>query len=235
MKQKRISTGVEELDELLQGGFPAAKSYLVTGPSGTGKSIFCMQFVMRGLLDGEKAVYVCVDEKPSDIVEEAASLGWDWKKYIDDKSLLILEASAYFSARFGSAKEKEVDVQKIVGDLGSYVKGMGATRLVIDPVKPLVEGRESARVSQEHVRTLVQALQNNLGTTNVLTTYPSSGSAESLEEHLVAGVVVLDILQEQGRGARSLMIRKMRATPLDLVQRRFTIERGKGIVLNGGR
>jgi circadian clock protein KaiC len=233
MKQKRISTGVEELDGLIQGGFPAGKSYLVTGPSGTGKSIFCMQFVMKGLLDAEKAVYVCVDEKPSDIVEEAGSLGWDWRKHMDDKSLLILDASAYFSARLGTSKEKEVDVQKIVGDLGSYVKRMGATRLVIDPVKPLVEGRESAQISQEHVRTLVHALQNNLGTTNVLTTYPLPGSAEGPEAHLVAGVVVLDILQEQGRWVRSLMVRKMRATPLELAERQFSIERGKGIVLNG--
>jgi KaiC/GvpD/RAD55 family RecA-like ATPase len=233
MKQKRISTGVEELDRLIEGGFPAGKSYLIVGPSGTGKSIFCMQFVMKGLLDGEKAVYVCVDEKPSDIVEAAGSLGWDWKKHIDDKSLLILEASAYFSARLGSSKEKEVDVQKIVSDLGSYVKRMGATRLVIDPVKPLVEGRESARTSQEHVRTLVHTLQNNLGTTNLLTTYPLSGSAESPEEHLVAGVVVLDILQQQGRWVRSFMVRKMHATPVELVQHPFNIERGKGIVLNG--
>jgi KaiC/GvpD/RAD55 family RecA-like ATPase len=192
-----------------------------------------MQFVMKGLSDGEKAVYICVDEKPSDIVEEAGSLGWDWKKHIDNKSLLILDASAYFSTHHGTSKEKEVDVQKIVADLASYVKRMGATRLVIDPVKPLVEARDSTQVSQEHVRTLVHALQSNLGTTNVLTTYPLSGAADSPEEHLVAGVLVLEMLKEQGRWVRNLMVRKMRSTHLELAPQKFSIEHSKGIVLNG--
>src|SRR3990172_7844112 len=77
MENKRVSTGIPGLDPLIEGGFPAGKSYLITGESGTGKSIFCMQFILKGLVGGEKAVYVAVDEKPADILEEAASLGWD--------------------------------------------------------------------------------------------------------------------------------------------------------------
>ncbi|MEE9152097.1 MAG: ATPase domain-containing protein, partial [Thermoplasmata archaeon] len=58
---KRVSSGIADLDPLIQGGFPEGKSCLVTGEAGLGKSIFCMQFVLRGLMDGEKAVYVAVD------------------------------------------------------------------------------------------------------------------------------------------------------------------------------
>ena len=75
MEKKRLSTGIAGLDPLIEGGLPEGKSYLITGESGTGKSILCMQFILKGLLDGEKAVYVAVDEKPADILEEAASLG----------------------------------------------------------------------------------------------------------------------------------------------------------------
>lgn len=211
------------------------KSYLVTGEAGTGKSIFCMQFVLRGLMDGEKAVYVAVDEKPGDILEEAASLGWDLLGYVEQKSLLILDASPYFSARMGAGRDREVDVQKTVVDLASYVKRMGATRLVVDPVGPLIFSRDSGFRSQEHVRTLVHALQDNLETTNLLTSYPSPGSAGKVEtgfeEFLVAGVVTLSLVRAQNRLVRTLLVRKMRGTAVELVEHQFAITKEKGIVL----
>lgn len=235
MSKKRLPTGIAGLDPLIEGGFLEGKSYLVTGEAGTGKSIFCMQFVLKGLVDGEKAVYVAVDEKPADILEEAASLGWDLLKYVEQKSLLILDASPYFSARMGAGKDREVDVQKTVADLASYVKRMGATRVVIDPVGPLIVSRDSGMRSQEHVRTLVHSLQDNLGTTNLLTSYPSPGSGgrvePGFEEFLVAGVVILSLVRAQNRLVRTLLVRKMRGTAVELVEHQFTITKEKGIVL----
>lgn len=233
MEKKRVSTGIPGLDPLIEGGLPQGKSYLITGESGTGKSIFCMQFVLKGLVEGEKAVYVAVDEKPADILEEAASLGWDLLKYIEQKNLLILDASPLFSARIGSGKEKEVDVQKTVGDLASYVKRMGASRVVIDPVGPLILSRDSSTPQQEHVRTLIHALQDNVGTTNLLTMYsiPGVPGDSGVEEFLVAGVFVLSIAKVQNRMIRTLLVRKMRGTAIDLMEHQFNIVKEKGIVL----
>ena len=235
MGKKRVSTGIPGLDPLIEGGFPEGKSYLITGESGTGKTIFCMQFILNGLMGGEKAVYVAVDERPSDILDEAASLGWDLLKFVEQKSLLILDASPLFSSRMGAGKEKEVDVQKTVGDLASYVKRMAATRVIIDPVGPLILSRDSSARAQEHVRTLVHSLQDNLGTTNLLTSYAVPGLAGAgeggVEEFLVAGVVVLSVIREKNRLVRTLMLRKMRGTAIDLMELQFNIVKEKGIVL----
>lgn len=229
MDRKRVSTGVAGLDPLLEGGFPGGKSYLVTGAAGTGKSIFCMQFILKGLAEKEKAVYVAVDEKPSDILEEAASLGWDLLRYIEDKNLLILDASPMLLAR----KEKDLDIHKTIADLASYVKKMGANRVVIDSVAPLIYSGGSMSQSPETVRTLIHALQDNMGTTNVLTSYALSagGNEAGVEEFLVAGLVALSIQRVQNRLVRTLLVRKMRGTALDLVEHQFTIVREKGIVL----
>ena len=81
-----MPTGIPGLDPLLEGGFPAGKSYLVTGEPGSGKSIFCLQYLLRGLVEGEKAVFVAVDEKPADIIDQAASLGWDLSQYVEKSS-----------------------------------------------------------------------------------------------------------------------------------------------------
>ncbi len=236
MKQKRVSTGIPGLDPLLEGGLPPGKSYLITGGSGTGKSIFCMQFLLKGLGDGEKAVYVAVDEKPRDILEHAASLGWEVDKFIENKQLLILDASAYFTARVGNPREREVDIQKTVADLAGYVKKIEASRVVIDPVGPLVMLGESATRLQENTRFLVHSLQENRGSTNILTSYStaySGGVAQSgVEEYLVEGVVVLSVSRSQNRIARTLSIRKMRGTAVDLLEYPFTLKKGKGIVLS---
>ena len=235
MEKKRVSTGVPGLDPLIEGGFPEGKSFLITGEAGTGKTIFCMQFVLKGLMEGEKAVYVAVDEKPADILEEAASMGWDLLKYVEQKNLLILDASPLFSSRMGPGKEKEVDVQKTVGDLASYVKRMGATRVVIDPVGPLILSRDSSSRAQEHVRTLVHSLQDTMGTTNLLTSYAIAGVAGAgeggVEEFLVAGAVILSVARVQNRVVRTLLVRKMRGTAIDLMEHQFNIVKEKGIVL----
>ena len=234
MEKTRISTGIPGLDPLLGGGFPACKSYLVTGEPGTGKSIFCMQFMLNGLLGGEKAVYVTVDEKPADIVEEANSLGWNLLKFIEERKLLILDAAPFFSGRAGTAaRGGGLDVAKTVADLANYVKRMEATRVVIDPVVPLISSSDSSSTTQEHARTLVHSLQEHMGTTNLLTSYSSSGHGGNIavEEYMVAGVVELGVSQIRDRLARTLMVRKMRGTHIDLMEHQFTIFKEKGIVL----
>ncbi|MFQ5850775.1 MAG: ATPase domain-containing protein [Candidatus Binatia bacterium] len=233
MNTKRVSTGIPGLDPVIEGGFLAGKSYLITGEPGTGKSIFCMQFVLKGLLEGEKAVYVAVDEKPDDIVEEAASLGWDLVKYTEERKLLILDASSYFSSRVGASRGAGVDIAKTIADLASYVKRMGASRVVIDPVGPLISTYNSAAHLQEHARMLVHSLHDHMGTTNLLTSYSSRGSpgGQGIEEYLVAGVVVLGATRVQNCLTRTLLVRKMRCTATDLMECRFSIVKEKGITL----
>jgi circadian clock protein KaiC len=234
MKARRVATGVPGLDPLIEGGFPAGKSYLLTGAAGTGKSILCMQFLLKGLADGEKAVYVSVDEKPHDILEHAASLGWDAGKYVKNKQLLILDASAYFIARAG-ARDKDLDVQKTAADLSGYVKNMEATRVIIDPAGPFVMQGDSTTRAQENMRMLVHSLEENANSTNLLTSYAiadASSAASGVEEYLVEGVLALSISRSQDRIVRTLAIRKMRGTAIDLTEYPFTIKKPKGIVLS---
>ncbi|HEX9444401.1 MAG TPA: ATPase domain-containing protein [Candidatus Binatia bacterium] len=234
MASSRISTGIEGLDPLLQQGFLAAKSYVVTGDAGTGKTTACLQFLLNGLLKGEKAVYVTVDERPSDILDSAASLGWDLQKHIQDKSLVILDAAPYFSARAGAAKEREVDVQRIVTDLASHINRMEAKRLAIDPVGPLIKSDTPSGRSEEQARLLIRLLQTQLQTTNLLSSH-STGRREdeisSIEEFLASGVLALRMIRIGDRFVRTLWIKKMRGTAVEPTEYEFNIVKDKGIVL----
>jgi circadian clock protein KaiC len=234
---KRVSTGITGLDALIQGGFLPGRSYLVTGDAGTGKTTTCVQFLKSGLEQGEKAVYVTVDERPAEILQAAESLGWDLQQYVQAKGFAILDASPYFSGRAGTVGDKGVDLQKIVSDLAAYAKKLEATRLVIDPVTPLILSGDSPTSVQEHARLFIHLLQSNLATTNLITSHlpprANHNLTNGIEEFLAAGVFVLRVIQDSDRPVRTLSVKKMRGTAVEPREYPFTIVKDHGIFLLG--
>ena len=69
-----------------------------------------------------------------DILEQAASLGWDLEKHIEMKEIAILNAGTYLSSLPGTGKDRQIDVHKAIGDLAGFVNRLEAKRLVLDPV-----------------------------------------------------------------------------------------------------
>jgi KaiC/GvpD/RAD55 family RecA-like ATPase len=233
MSGKRISTGIAELDLLIEGGLRAGKTYLVVGQPGTGKTVFGLQFLVNGLMEKEKGLYVAIDEKPADVIEQAASLGWDLAPFIESREFLILDASAYFNTRVSDGGNKGVDVERVVADLRNYITRMGASRVVIDPVGQLLFSRDTTARALDQARMLFYGLQANLNTTNLLTTYAVERNVRGIEEYLVSGTIVLEMELANSRYVRTLSIEKMRSTALAPAQYVFTIVQDRGIVLQG--
>ena len=184
-------------------------------------------------MEKEKALYVAIDEKPADVIEQAASLGWDLTPFIESKDFLILDASAYFSARANDGQGKNVDIQRVVADLNNYIARMGASRVVIDPVGPLLFTRDSTSRLFEQARMLFYGLQVNTNVTNLLTTYAAERNVRGIEEYLVAGTIVLEMTLAKSRFVRTLTIEKMRSTALAPAQYIFDIVPDRGIALHG--
>ena len=235
MDIKRVATGIVELDSILQGGLLPNRSYLISGDAGTGKTTACLQFLLTGLNEGEKTIFVTVDERPAEILQSAASLNWDLQKHILDKSLVILDASPYFSGRAGAATEKNVDLNRIIADLGGYAKRMNATRVAIDPITPMLLSSDSTVHIQENARALIHLLQSNLTTTNLLTSQMPTRSNHdltgSIEEFVASGVIILRLSPGNGQFRRTLSVKKMRGTAVQPAELSFRIESAKGLVL----
>jgi circadian clock protein KaiC len=234
MVSERISTGIAGLDRLLHGGYIKGRSHLLTGDTGTGKTIACLQFLVHSLKRGEKAVYVTVDERPAEILESAASFSWDFQQHIQEKNLVILDASPYFGARSGSASEKGIDPQKIVGDLGSYARRVAATLLIIDPITPLILPTDATSSSQDQGRSLMQLIQTQLNTTNLFTahlTAAAQNTSNGIEQFLASGVLVFRTAESNGGFKRTLTIRKMRGTAIEPADYPFVLVQNEGIVL----
>ncbi|MCK5484952.1 MAG: AAA family ATPase, partial [Desulfobacterales bacterium] len=90
---KRISTGIPGLDESIEGGIPKGFSVVVTGPPGTGKTTFCMQFLIEGAKNDEKCIFFSFEERVEQLVQHFMRFGWDIGKYIDDGYLEIFGMS----------------------------------------------------------------------------------------------------------------------------------------------
>jgi len=86
---KRIRTGITDVDDLLEGGIPEGFVVIVTGPPGTGKTTFSLQFLMEGLKNSERCIYFSFEEKVEQLVRQSIRFGWDIGEYIDKGYLEI--------------------------------------------------------------------------------------------------------------------------------------------------
>src|ERR1700761_7860520 len=74
--ERRISTGVLGLDDILNDGLPAGHLYLVEGDPGTGKTTVALQFLLEGAARGERGMYITLSESKTELQQVAASHGW---------------------------------------------------------------------------------------------------------------------------------------------------------------
>src|SRR3954452_24037272 len=90
----RLPTGIPGFDTLTEGGIVAGRSALLVGTSGSGKTIFGLQFLVEGARQfGEPGVLVTFEEVPEDIVRNGDGFGWDLRRRIASGELTIIDAS----------------------------------------------------------------------------------------------------------------------------------------------
>lgn len=225
----KVTTGIDGLDGILGGGLEEKRVYLVTGESGSGKTVFTLQYLHHGLRKGENAIYVTINKKPEDFLDEAKSLGWDLEEFVSSNRLIILDIVRY--VELGAP----LSVRQMMADLEKHIRRNDAKRLVIDSIDYLaLRAADSERDMVTFVRSLVLAAEENLGSTTLMTTPVKAGRTESgiteMAERVVSGVFNLRIDEQAAR--RILSVRKMRKSGVSLLQYEYRIEPGKGIVVD---
>src|SRR5215813_11179538 len=86
--QDRVHTGIRGLDEVLRGGFPAHRLYVVEGDPGAGKTTLALQFLLEGVRLGQRVLYVTLSETLEELRDVASSHGWS----LNDIDLLELNS-----------------------------------------------------------------------------------------------------------------------------------------------
>ncbi len=234
----RTSTGISKLDELLHGGFIRGRTYLVAGETGTGKTIFSLQFLIYGAtVLNEPGIYVLIDEDYYGFIQGVKTLGWDLDKLWQTRRIAILQPSLDMLDKL-KGKHMDAVVESIVQSIESQAYEINARRLVIDPIAPLIIGEKEDIVKvREFIRKLMLAVRNRVGCTTIVTSEIPTGtnalSRYGVEEYLADGVIVLKIVKTRDGYKRVMYIRKMRWTPVQPIELEFEIVSGQGIVIKG--
>jgi circadian clock protein KaiC len=125
-----VSTGIEGLDEILNGGFPRRRVILVTGGPGTGKTVFATQYLYHGAVNlGEKGVFISLEEPIERIKENMANFGFNLEKLIKAGKLSFVELTPI---QFTTIKPSGL-IHLIREKVTPEVK-----RLVIDPLTTIM-------------------------------------------------------------------------------------------------
>ena len=123
-----VSTGIDGLDSMLGGGFPKGHVVTVLGSFGTGKTTLGLQFLMQGLINGEKGIFITLEEEVESLNANAASFGWDLSPFVKDRKLALIKLEP---------ADAKSTITKVKGELPEFIRKFGAQRIVIDSVSLL--------------------------------------------------------------------------------------------------
>ncbi len=210
---EKIRTLIEGFDDISHGGLPVGRATLVSGTSGTGKTLLAAQFIYNGItFFDEPGVFVTFEESPTDIIKNAYSFGWDLQKLIEDGKLFILDASPDPE---GQDVVGNFDLSALIERLQYAIRKYKAKRVSIDSVTAVFQQYDAASVVRREIFRLVARLKQ-VGVTTIMTTEREQEYGPvarfGVEEFVSDNVAILRNVLEGERRRRTIEILKLRGT-----------------------
>lgn len=210
---QKIRTMIEGFDDISHGGLPAGRTTLISGTSGTGKTLISVQFLYHGITQfDEPGVFVTFEESPVDIIKNALSFNWDLQSLIDQGKLFILDASPDPE---GQDVAGEFDLSALIERIQYAIRKYKAKRVSIDSVTAVFQQYDAASVVRRELFRLAARLKL-LEVTTVMTTerIDEYGPVArfGVEEFVSDNVVIVRNVLEGERRRRTIEILKLRGT-----------------------
>lgn len=208
---QKTPSGIDGLDEITLGGFPKGRPTLICGGAGCGKTLFSLEFIVRGAeLYNEPGVFMAFEEKAEELAANVSSLGFDLHKLQKEKKLKI----DYIHVDKSEIHETgEYDLEGLFIRLGHAIDSIGAKRVVLDTIENLFSGLTNEGILRAELRRLFQFLKDK-GVTAIIT--GESGektlTRQGLEEYVSDCVIVLDHRVVNQISTRRLRIVKYRGS-----------------------
>ncbi|MEG4940275.1 circadian clock protein KaiC [Microcoleus sp. F4-D5] len=211
LQLSKCPTGIQGIDEITGGGLPQGRPTLICGSAGSGKTLFGVEFLVRGATQyGEPGVLITFEETASEITKNVASLGWNLNQ-------LIAEGKIFIDHIYIDPNEiqetGEYDLEAIFLRLGYAIDKIGAKRVLLDTIEVLFAGLGNANIVRAEVRRLFHWLKDQ-GVTAAITGEQGEHSLtrQGLEEYVSDCVIKLDQKTFQEIATRTLQIVKYRGS-----------------------
>jgi circadian clock protein KaiC len=208
---EKVPSGIKGLDDITRGGLPKGRPTLVSGGPGCGKTLFAMEFIVRGITDyGEPGVFIAFEEKIDDLKVNFRSMGFDLDDLVSKKKLVLDHITI---DRTEIEETGEYDLEGLFIRLGALIDEVGAKRVAIDTLEALFSGFSNEAILRSELRRLFLWLKDR-GVTAIVTGERGDQSITKygLEEYVADCVITLDHRVTNQIATRRLHIVKYRGS-----------------------
>ena len=230
-------TGIQGLDELLNGGIPRGRVVLIVGGPGSGKTTLASQFLYKGISEfDENGIFVSLDESKDHFYGEMSSFGWDFAKAENEQKFLFVDATKMSRAAMlrerlnlesQSIRGKQLQIDKLVEKIEAAIDEINAKRVVLDTLATLFYRFPDPIERRTAIVDLIESL-SDLKTTTMITTELGKITIHrkvTVEEYMSHGVIMMQTLFSEGVTSRALQVVKMRGTKINPNLVPYTIDK----------
>ncbi|HET7198070.1 MAG TPA: circadian clock protein KaiC [Burkholderiales bacterium] len=208
---EKAASGIAGLDEITHGGLPRGRPTLVCGAAGCGKTLFGIEFLVRGATQfGEPGVFMAFEETADELSRNVRSLGFDLERLMAENRLAV----DYVHVERGEIQETgEFDLEGLFLRLGVAIEQTGAKRVVLDTIENLFGGFTNMAILRSELRRLLRWLKER-GVTALITAERGEGTLtrNGIEEYVSDCVILLDHRVREQVSTRRLRIVKYRGS-----------------------
>lgn len=211
MSLPKTPTGIDGLDEITGGGLPTGRPTIITGSAGCGKTLFGVEFLVRGIMEyGEPGVLMAFEETAEELTANVRSLGFDLDRLIADDQLVLDHVQI---ERSEIEETGEYDLEGLFIRLGFAIDSIGAKRVVLDTLEALFSNLPDPVILRAELRRLFRWLKDK-GVTAIITAERGEGTLtrHGLEEYVSDCVIMLDHRINDQITTRRLRIIKYRGS-----------------------
>jgi len=204
-------TNIQGFDEITGGGLPKGRPTLICGGPGCGKTLFAMEFLVRGAtVYNEPGVFISFEETEKELTANVASLGFDLDKLVGQKKIWL----EHIHVERGEIEQSgEYDLKGLFIRIHHAIESIGAKRVVLDTIESLFSALPNPTIIRTELRTLFGWLKKK-GVTAIITGERGGGTLtrQSLEEYISDCVILLDHRVNDQSSIRRLRIVKYRGS-----------------------
>lgn len=207
----KSKTGIHGFDEITFGGLPTGRPTLVCGGAGCGKTLFGIEFLVRGATQfDEPGVFMSFEETSEELTTNVASIGFDLNELIDHKKIVLEHVHI---ERSEIEETGEYDLEALFIRLGYAIDSIGAKRVVLDTIESLFAGLPNQLILRAELRRLFRWLKEK-GVTAIITGERGDETLtrQGLEEYVSDCVIMLDHRITEQTSTRRLRVVKYRGS-----------------------
>jgi len=211
-----IKTGIPGFESLISNGLKKNNAILISGPPGSGKTTFGLQFLYSGAKDfDEPGVYITLSQNIEEIKNDCKSFGWDFDDLINKDKILMIDARPFkiqdetIGRDDSLYRGEQIPFAHLTKLLSSSIKRVEAKRVVIDSVTILAMQYSDKFSMRQGLQGMIQALEN-YGVTSLIISEFSENNEIPLEWFVASGIIQMDCQTMHNTVRRTIQIKKLR-------------------------